>query len=78
MEQYLRTLYDLAEHADFPEQEETIRDHLVLELLDNEISQKLQLEPNLTLQMAIDAARHYELVRKEIPSHRQPDVAAVF
>ena len=63
IEQYVRALYELAAHCDFRDKDETIRDRIVLGIKDQDVSQKLQLEPELTLKQAIDTARHYELVK---------------
>ena len=57
IETYVRSLYELAEHADFRDKESTIRDRLVVGLRDRELSEKLQLQPDLTLKTAIDATR---------------------
>lgn len=71
VEQYVRSLYELAEHADFPEKEETIRDRLVLGLNDQELSEKLQLETDLTLRKAITLARQHEQVKQEMTEQRR-------
>ena len=38
VEEYVRSLFELSEHAQFAEKEETIRDRLVLGLQDQELS----------------------------------------
>lgn len=76
IEEYVRALYELSEHAAFKDRDETIRDRLVLGVLDNELSQRLQLEATLTLKSAIDTARHFELVKGQVSSQRQPGAAA--
>ena len=70
IEQYVRCLYILSEHADFPDRNETIRDRLVLGVLDQELSEKLQLEPDLTLNNAITKARQSERVKTELELQR--------
>ena len=50
---YVRKLYELSEHASFPNREESIRDRLVLGVRDRELSEKLQLQANLTLKDAV-------------------------
>ena len=66
VEQYIRCLYELAEHADFSEKEETIRDRIVLGLLDKELSEKLQLQEGLTLRQVTVMARQHECVKQEL------------
>jgi len=66
IEQYVRVLYELAEHADFDKKDETIRDRLVVGMRDKEMSQKLQLEGALTLQDAVKKARQHEQVKGEL------------
>ena len=66
VDEYVRSLFELSEHAQFAEKEETIRDRLVLGLQDQELSQKLQLESDLTLAKAVKIARQHELVKTQI------------
>ena len=70
VEEYIRHLYELSEHADFADSESTIRYRLVLGLLDQELSEKLQLESELTLTKAIQLARQSELVKSQIREQR--------
>ena len=70
IEQYVRSLHDLAEHANFPNKEESIRDRIVLGVLDQDLSEKLQLKENLTLKIAITIARQHETVKKELAEQR--------
>ena len=63
-------MYELSEHADFADRESTIRDRLVLGLLDQELSEKLQLESELTLTKATQLARQSELVKVQIREQR--------
>ncbi len=42
-----------------------IRDNIVVGLCDEQLSEKLQLDPNLTLKRAVDQARQKEVVRKQ-------------
>ena len=44
---------------------EMIRDTIVVGLVDEQLSEKLQLDPNLTLKRAVDQARQKEAVRKQ-------------
>ena len=75
IEQYVRALTDLSEHCDFQNKNESIRDRLVLGVLDRELSQKLQFERNLTLQLAVDEARHYELIKGQVETQRQNEAS---
>ena len=42
-----------------------IRDKIVVGLVDEQLSEKLQLDHNLTLKRAVDQARQKEAVRKQ-------------
>ena len=66
----------MSEHAQYAEKEETIRDRLVLGLQDQELSQKLQLESDLTLDKAVTIARQQELVKTQIKEQRHGAAAA--
>ena len=68
IETFVRVLYDLAEHADFTDKDSSIRDRLVVGLCDKELSEKLQLQPDLTLQQAISIthARQHEQVKSQL------------
>ena len=70
VEEYIRHLYELSEHADFADRKSTIRDRFVLGLLDQELSEKLQLESELTLTKATQLARQSELVKIQIREQR--------
>ena len=63
VEEYIRHLYELSEYANFEDRESSIRDRLILGLLDQELSEKLQLESELTLAKATQTARPSELVK---------------
>ena len=43
--------------------QEMIRDGIVVGIYDNKLSQRMQLEPDLTLKKAIELARHNESVK---------------
>ena len=73
IEQYVRALHELAEHTDFQDRDESIRDRLVLGINNRELSQKLQLEKDLTLQSAVELARHFELVKAQVEAQRAVD-----
>ena len=65
VECFVRSLHELAEHCSFAEKEdEHIRDRLIAGMLDKVLSRDLQMEQEtLTLQKAVDTARHKELVQ---------------
>ena len=66
-ETFIRTLYELSEHCDFGAQrEEHIRDRIVVGILDKELSRKLQLIPNLTLEMTVQEVRQVEDVEAQV------------
>ena len=78
IEEYVRCLYELSEHAEFPDRDNMIRDRLVLGILDKEMSEKLQLEPKLTLANAITMARQKEAVKAQIKEQRLSNVDALY
>ena len=62
----LHKLHKLAEHCDYGAlKDDMIRDKIVVGLCDEQLSEKLQLDPNLTLKRAVDQARQKEAVRKQ-------------
>jgi hypothetical protein len=59
-------LFNLAEHCNFGVlREELIRDRIVVGIRDKALSEKLQLEADLTLEKAVNFARQKENVRKQ-------------
>ena len=77
VEEYVRALYDLSQYAEFQDRDNTIRDRLVLGLVDRELSEKLQLESNLTLATAITMSRQSETVKKQLHEQRHSAVDTV-
>ena len=66
IEGYVCALYDLVQHCNYGvNKDDFIHDRLVIGLLAKETLQILQMEPNLTLQSAIETCRHRELIRKQ-------------
>ena len=66
VDDFVTSLYHLSEHCRYGElRDELIRDKIVVGLRDSTLSVKLQLDPNLTLEAAITAARQREQVRKQ-------------
>ena len=65
-EEYIMALYDLAENCNYGDlKEEMIRDRLVVGIRDCALSEKLQLDPRLTLETAKTAIRQKEAVREQ-------------
>ena len=65
-EQYIMTLYDLAEHCDYGAlKEEMIRDRLVVGIRDSALSEKLQMDSVLTLESAKKLIRQREAVHEQ-------------
>lgn len=66
VEAFVRSVYELAQHCEFGiSKDEHIRDRIVIGILDNDVSQKLQLEPDLTLEKAIQLARQNEQIKQQ-------------
>ena len=65
-EQYIMELYTLAENCDFNEmKDEMIRDRLVVGIKDSVLSERLQLDSNLTLETAKKAIHQREAVQEQ-------------
>ena len=63
---FITDLHNLAEHCNFGVlREELIRDRIVVGIRDKALSEKLQLEADLTLEKAMNFARQNETVRKQ-------------
>ena len=66
VDQFITSLYTLAEHCDYGElKDKLIRDRIVVGLRDAKISEKLQLDPALTLEKAVTQARQKEAVHEQ-------------
>ncbi|KAL8614894.1 hypothetical protein ACOMHN_042852 [Nucella lapillus] len=70
IQEYVRALHDLAETAEFTDKDTTIRDRLFLGVQDSQLSEKLQLEADLTLHKTITIARQQELVKNQLQAQR--------
>ena len=77
IEMFVRSLYEIADACDFKCKEEQIRDRLVIGILDRELSEKLQLQCDLTLNMAIQMARQSELVKSQVKIQGQASSVSV-
>ena len=66
MDSFVTALYGLAEHCDYGGlHDQMIRDRLVVGLRDAVLSEKLQMDSDLSLQKAISTARQSEAVKKQ-------------
>ena len=66
VETFITDLFSLAEHCKFGTlREELIRDRIVVGIRDKNMSEKLQLEAELTLEEAMNLVRQRETVRKQ-------------
>ena len=66
VDSFITALYGLAEHCNYGLlQKELIRDRLVVGLRNVSLSEKLQLDRDLTLETAITKTRQYEEVRRQ-------------
>ena len=54
---FVSALYELSEHTNFPVRDEAIGDRLVLGFADRELSEKFQLQADLSLDHAIQQVR---------------------
>ncbi|XP_064598511.1 uncharacterized protein LOC135464872 [Liolophura sinensis] len=74
---FVRNLYTLSEHCDFGDaRNQYIRDRLVIGLLDGQVSERLQMKTDLTLDGAIETARHSELVKSQRNEIRSTSASA--
>lgn len=66
IETFVRNLHEISEYCDFADKKEQIRDRLVIGISDKELSEKLQLRSDLTLEKAVEIARQSEMVKSQI------------
>ena len=59
LKEFIPVLYELSEYCEFMDIDVQVRDKLVLGLLDKEVSEKLQLKTDLTLEKAKEIALHH-------------------
>ena len=72
-EQFIRSLYEISENCDFgTAKNDRIRDAIVIGILDKELSEKMQLKDDLTLENASTMARQSELVKSQVRDQTQP------
>ena len=66
VDNFITDLYCLAESCAYGElNSEMIRDRIIVGLLDDGLSEKMQLDPNLTIEKAVSMARQSEAVHKQ-------------
>ncbi|XP_023224747.1 uncharacterized protein LOC111625755 [Centruroides sculpturatus] len=67
VEKFVTSLYSLVKTRDFPAsfQDKMIRDRIVCGIRDKKVSERLQLEMELTLDKAINTVRQAETVKKQ-------------
>ena len=66
VESFITDLHCLAEHCEFGTlKDQLIRDHIVVGLRNKQLSEKLQLDPDLTLEKAMVKAKQSEEVKKQ-------------
>lgn len=66
VDQFATELHRLAERCEFQDMKERlIRDRFVVGLLDQTLSEELQMDPKLTLHIALSKARTSETVKKQ-------------
>ncbi len=77
-ETFIRALYELSEHCMLRiNREENIRDRIVVGILDKDLSQRLQMVPNLTLEMAVREARQSEEVKAQVSQQGGEQAGAI-
>ena len=70
----IRALYEMAQNCDFKGKVERIRDRLVIGLADKDLSEKVQLQSDLTLDDAVQMARQSELVRSQVKTQGKAEL----
>lgn len=65
VEEFYRALKELAQHCNYKDEDDQIRDRLVVGLLDSHLKEKLQLQHDLTLEKALRMARQYEQIKNQ-------------
>ena len=77
LDNFITDLFTLAQHCNYGTlHDEMVRDRIVVGLKNKTLSEKLQLEADLTLEKAINQARQKELVRQQQGIIRQEGPSA--
>ena len=77
VESFVRSLHEIAAYSEFGQKSEQIRDRLVIGINDKELSERLQLLPDLTLEKAVEMARNSELVKSQIKDLQSKNLDSV-
>lgn len=68
VDHFITALYTLSEHCEYGDmKDELIRDRIVVGIKDAKLSEKMQLDPDLTLERSITLAKQSEAVKKQQP-----------
>ena len=68
VDEFITDLYALAKYCDYGGlHDELIRDRIVVGIRDANLSEKMQMEPELTLERAVTLARQSECVKTQLP-----------
>ncbi len=68
VDSFITSLYSLAEHCGYGTlRDELLRDRIVVGIRDLRLSEKLQLDSNLTLEKAVNSVRQSESIKKQQP-----------
>jgi hypothetical protein len=68
VDHFIIALHTLSEHCGYGDmRDQLIRDLIVVGICDDKLSEKMQLDPELTLEKAISLARQSEAVKKQQP-----------
>ena len=70
MLQNLKELFKAATYCDFKDNNDQIRDRFILGLADQDITQKLHLENDLTLSRAVEVAKQCEQIIRDMMESR--------
>ena len=66
MDKFIKDLYNLARYCNFGAlKDELIRDRIVVGIDNRELSEKMQLDPKLTLEKATNLARQRETIKQQ-------------
>lgn len=66
VDSFITDLFKLAQHCEFQTlRDELIRDRIVVGLRDRRLSEKLQLDPKLTLDLAVRQAKQSEMIKSQ-------------